>query len=119
MVIETKRRAIEEDEAEVQLSNWVSAHFTHLRLLSSDYGELSSESIPALPLILIQGDVWRLCIAKSESLHELHIIKYQVIGNTETILGIYKLLASLRRLARWVRHDYWPWFVRHILNQGM
>lgn len=117
--IETKRRAIEEDEAEVQLSNWVSAHFTHLRLLSSDYGELSSESIPALPLILIQGDVWRLCIAKSESLHELHIIKYQVIGNTETILGIYKLLASLRRLARWVRHDYWPWFVRHILNQGM
>lgn len=117
--IETKRRAIEEDEAEVQLSNWVSAHFTHLRLLSSDYGELSSEPIPALPLVLIQGDVWRLCIAKSESLHELHIIKYQVIGNTETILGIYKLLASLRRLARWVRHDYWPWFVRHILNQGM
>lgn len=39
-----------------------------------------------------------------------HIIGPSIhIGNTYTVMGAYRLLASLRRLATWMEQDYRPW----------
>lgn len=122
--IVTKRAAIEEDQAILQLNNWVSAHFAKLDSLVGSYApnekakaEVKAKAtMPILPLVKIQGHDWKLLIAEKKT--DLILIHGELaIGSTQSHLGVYQILAALRRLARWVNDEYRPWWIREILGK--
>jgi len=108
--IETKRGGIDEDKANTQLGTWVSAHFAKLSQLTRGDGHL-----PLLPLILIQGHTWEFMIAHKVNARTIEIYRDQSLGDTGSMLGIYQLLAALRRLAQWIDEVLRPWFETHVL----
>lgn len=105
--VETKRAAVDEDEACVLLSLWVSAHFACLRELSS-----AIEALLVLPMLVIQGHTWMLLFAEMKDENRIVILRNFTLGSTTTVLGIFQILAALRRLAEWIDHDYRLWFER-------
>ncbi|KAF2137700.1 uncharacterized protein K452DRAFT_257171 [Aplosporella prunicola CBS 121167] len=109
--IETKRAA-GEDKAHVQLAVWVWAQFARLRQLAP-----AAKSWPVLPLVVVQGYEWRLLFAEVvDDGCAIRILQYVVLGATDIVLRAYQLVASLRRLARWVKDEYRPWFTREVLG---
>ena len=122
--IETKRAAIEEDQAILQLNTWVSAHFAKLDSLVGSYApdekakvEVKAKAtMPILPLVKIQGHDWKLLIAEKKT--DLILIHGELmIGSTQSHLGVYQILAALRRLAQWVNDEYRPWWIQEILGK--
>lgn len=115
--IETKRAAIHEDAAHIQLSLWVAAHFAKLRRLASLSSKqpLAEPKLPILPLIIVQGHVWKLLVAhfvlsSSTAPSSIIILRDIPIGTTASILGCFMAIASLRRLMVWVNHDFQEWW---------
>jgi len=108
--IETKRGDIDEDKANTQLGTWVSAHFAKLSQLTRGDGHL-----PLLPMIMIQGNKWEFMIAHKVNARTIKIYRDQSLGDTASILGIYQLLAALRRLTQWMDEVLRPWFEAHVL----
>jgi len=108
--IETNGGGIDEDKANTQLGTWVSAHFAKLSQLIRGDGDL-----PPLPLIMIQGNKWEFMIAHKVNARKIEIYRDQSLGETGSILGIYQLLAALRRLAQWMDEVLRPWFEAHVL----
>jgi len=108
--IETKRSGIEEDKSNTQLGTWVSAQFAKLsQLVCGDV------DLPILPLIMIQGNRWEFMIAHKVNARKIEIYRDQSLGGTDSILGVYQLLAALRRLAQWMDEVLRPWFETHVL----
>ena len=62
--------------------------------------------LPVLPLLIVQGHQWKLMIAESMNVRHVIILRDISIGDTGSLVGISKLIASLRRLAVWVGCDY-------------
>lgn len=117
--IETKRPGSDEFAARAQLIVWVAAHFSRLHQLLKAYDDgTSRKDIPEMPLILVQGNEWKLAFAKTEAPDEYKMcfMRYVTIGKTDSILGIYTLIASLRRLGQWASDVYQPWFRAYILG---
>lgn len=122
--IETKRAAVEEDQAILQLNTWVSAHFAKLDSLIGTHApneKAKAEvrvkaTMPILPLVKVQGHDWKLLIAEKKT-DSILIHGELVIGSTQSHLGVYQILAALRRLAQWVEDEYRPWWIREILGE--
>ena len=108
----TKRAAIEEDVAQLQLGVWVAAHFERLRQLARP-----SARLPTLPLLFVQGHEWKLKLASVRRGRDILILEDIVLGRTSSGLGSYQILAALRRLARWVDEDYRTWFEEEVLSR--
>ncbi len=58
--IETKRGAVGEDEAHVQLGTWIPAQYTRLRQLMTPQ---ATGKLPSFPVLSVQGQRWLLMIA--------------------------------------------------------
>ena len=41
-----------------------------------------------------------------------------VIGETRSVIGVYKILAAIQALAEWSIADFQPWFLREVLGVG-
>ena len=108
--IETKRGNVDEDRMYVQLGIWLSAHFARLRQLTGGDCQL-----PALPAVIVQGHRWSLMIAEVGVDRKVVILKELRLGATDSVLGIYQIIASIRRLAKWVQEEYRPWFESNVL----
>ena len=109
--IETKRGAVNEDEAHIQLALWVFAHFAKLKQLAN-----CNSVMPVLPLVKILGHDWYLMLAERLPDQRIVILKEVHLGRTRTALGIFQVVASIRRLARWVHEEYQPWFATNVLS---
>jgi len=109
--IETKRGGEEEETVNVQLGVWVCAHFTKLRQLVPD-------GTPMLPLILIlvQGPDWKMMIADAPDESGVVMFRYQMMGQTEGVLGLCKLVASIRRIGQYANQEYTEWFKTYVLD---
>jgi hypothetical protein len=124
--IETKTPDGSREKALVQLSIWVTAHFNRLRALATDPVSIT------LPLLFVSGEHWQLMFARDledsivgcQSLSAVliliqipqEIIDGVTIGNTESILGCYKILAALRHLCSWAAVTFRPWFIDNVLT---
>src|SRR6187551_2168695 len=62
----------------------------------------------------LQCSSWRLYLIK-DSPTAVTMYNTLDLGTTHSILGIYRLLASLRRLATWAEGPFWTWFKQYIL----
>ncbi|KAL2669756.1 hypothetical protein Neosp_015201 [[Neocosmospora] mangrovei] len=110
MSIETKRHGENWDTAVLQLGTWHSAQWRSL-----DWGRSKRVSIDFLPGIIIQGHDWLFVatIMRNDKAIMYHSIS---IGDTKTVLGIYKLVISLQYLQQWIEQTYWPAFRAEVLG---
>jgi len=120
--IETKGAAsggTNELEARSQLLQWTSAWLTRMRrfLHARSVGQIGADAAMAklgFPVIIVSCSAWHLYLIKDTS---AAVTMYSILelGNTHSVLGIYKLLSSLRRLAEWANGPFWSWFKQDIL----
>ncbi|KAL8705946.1 MAG: hypothetical protein Q9201_000940 [Fulgogasparrea decipioides] len=108
--VETKRAAISELTANTQLATWVFAQFEKLERL-----RWGISSIPILPLIMVQGHEWKLLMAHKATPKQVIIYRDLKIGETASLPGIFQVLATLKRLARWTNEEYRTWFENNVL----
>ena len=111
--IETKKGAVGEDEAHVQLGTWLTAQYSRLRQLVSIE---SKAKLPSLPVLSVQGHRWLLMITCIHENNRIDLVKELDLGSTRSIVGVYQVVAAIRRIAQWVRDDYRPWFEREVLG---
>ncbi|KAJ4177876.1 hypothetical protein NW767_014997 [Fusarium falciforme] len=109
MSIATKRHGENWDTAVLQLGTWHSAQWRSL-----DWGRSKRVSIDFLPGIIIQGHDWLFVttIMRNNKAIMYHSIS---IGDTKTVLGIYKLVISVQYLQQWIERTYWPAFRAGVL----
>jgi hypothetical protein len=94
--LETKRGAVDQDTAYVQLGMWTAAHFAKLRQLTQD----RSAALPVLPVVLVQGHEWKMMLASMKPDPRLEMLAYLSLGDTGTLSGVYRVIAAIRRLAK-------------------
>ena len=111
--IETKRGAVGEDEAHVQLATWLTAQYSRLRQLMPDKAKAK---LPSFPVLSVQGQRWLLMIASLQDNDRINLIKELYLGDTDSIAGVYQVIAAIRRIAQWVNDDYRPWFEKEVLG---
>lgn len=103
--IETKTVS-EFDKAKNQLAVWGAAHLARIRKFASCAEE--DEPLCVHPLIHVQHHSWKIyfAVAKPEE-NSVDIVNANVtIGATDSLLDLWKLIRSLRCLARWAQLVY-------------
>ncbi|KAK5651305.1 hypothetical protein OQA88_12649 [Cercophora sp. LCS_1] len=104
VVLETKADSGDLGEAKAQLGVWAAAWFQRMRLLfPQDY-----QTMP-VPLLIARAEAWTVYYA-CEREDGISIYGPVVIGDTLTLASIYKLLASLKAIGRWVATEFKEWF---------
>ncbi len=111
--IEVKRALIGENEAEIQMATWVKAHYAKLRQLAP-----RMRTVPVLPLVCVQGHMWKFMLAQMASPTQVIIHREVVSGRTDSMLGIYHVIAGVKRLADWMQNVYKPWFLEQVIDNG-
>ena len=111
--IEVKRKNSDKDPL-IQLAAWISAEFEKRRI--ENYGL----NMPVLA-IEIEGDQWGLYMvyavesAVDSNSYSLKFIGPQILGDTSSLQGCFKLLDGLCRCADWGVEKYQTWFREEIL----
>lgn len=108
--MKTGRDGKDEKGSNIKLGVWVSAHFAKLSQLNH-----GNEGLPPLPLLMIHGHLWDFMIAHKVNATRIEIYRDLSLGETRSILGIYQLLAAVRRLAQWMDEVLGPWFETNVL----
>jgi hypothetical protein len=110
--IETRSGCFDEHDTKVKLGLWMATLQTRLEKLSRK----DSPQATYLPAIIVFGHTWRLFWVGSLS-DRVPIEEFpHDIGDTRTIPGCYRLMASLRYiLGEWVPGTYLKWFGKEIL----
>ncbi|RTE73158.1 hypothetical protein BHE90_012427 [Fusarium euwallaceae] len=99
--IETKT-ATSSNQGKLQLSVWTAAWFKRMTEL------LPHAKMPTIPLIHVVGHEWHISFASFHGSH-IEVAEELSIGDTRTLLGLYQLVASLRRLGDWIETTYRKW----------
>lgn len=88
-----------------QLAIWTYAWFARVTQVAPN------AHIPALPLLRIVGHDWYVLWAwkNSEDPLRMTLTSDLAFGHTRSFHGVYKILAMLRRLAKWVEEVFQPW----------
>ena len=111
MPMETKATREGEPKANLQLATWIHCQFEIMTRLSRRESEL-----PIMPMLMIQAHSWYLLIAHKWQDEIIIFREAQLsIEGTKSIIGIFQLLESLKRLASWTHHDFRKWYARNIL----
>ncbi|OAA46413.1 hypothetical protein ISF_09546 [Cordyceps fumosorosea ARSEF 2679] len=105
--IETKTTSGTQDSANVQLGIWVAAWHKRIRTVASQAG--TEERLLTLPVVQVIGGVWSVLYVVDDGTHIRVLDDDCRIGNTNNILGIYQLQASIAALGRWVEDTFTPW----------
>jgi len=102
-----------------QLLQWTSAWLTQKRrfLHARSVDQVEADAAMAklgIPVIFVSCRTWHLYLIKDSS---AAVTMYSILelGDTHSVLGVYKLLSSVRRLAEWAKGPFWSWFKQDIL----
>ncbi|KAK8149405.1 hypothetical protein G3M48_007133, partial [Beauveria asiatica] len=109
LFIETKTTSGTQDGASVQLGIWLAAWHERMRTLAALAGS-PQERLLTLPVIQVVGGVWSVMYAVDEGTEIRVLYRNSQIGETDSMLGMYELQASLAALGRWVEGTFQPWF---------
>ncbi|TLS20442.1 uncharacterized protein PpBr36_11277 [Pyricularia pennisetigena] len=71
-----------------------------------------------LPALIIVGHDWKFAATTREDCDGGRTVLWteSTIGSTSNLLGIYRIIWCVRRLARYVEERHWPWYSEHILG---
>ncbi|KAL0929964.1 uncharacterized protein CTRU02_215173 [Colletotrichum truncatum] len=140
--IETKTPGDKWTEAVNQMSAWLIAQWDALddmvaraQALDGDVAAFNAPPSPSpgaarpspaaatglafLPGVIVQGHEWYF-IAITRAAADGYTRRWEkvLIGSTQSTEGVYKIVAVLQLLGRWVEDQYWPWFQRNVLGQN-
>ena len=111
--IEVKVPGGGKNEAMVQLAVWAAAQMEKLNALS---GKL----VPiGIPLVSVEGHDWRLYNTYQKGDGEVvsqRVWGNDLIGDSSSILGIFKIIAAIQMLAQWSHTEYRAWFKKDVLK---
>lgn len=129
MSVETKTQDGQHDKAVAQLFTWAAAQIQRLVRLARSVGR-DIEVPLALPLLSVHGSLWRMYVlswtkdvdyvSMPRYDAKIHTEPQQILwdvfdfGETDTPLGLYKVLAVLQLLMHWAENDFRPWLHRII-----
>jgi hypothetical protein len=108
--IEAKRYGGDTVKGEQQLGIWQAAHW---EFLVSRVGQDAAEGLEFLPGVVVQGQTWSLLVSTRRR-GTTTILCSVEFGNTGSVVGVFQVLAGLRRLRRWSLDVLWPWYKRHL-----
>ncbi|KAK4551670.1 hypothetical protein LTR86_011001 [Recurvomyces mirabilis] len=112
--VETKREGEGQSTGRAQLDIWVAAHLNRLQDLGSAETEL-----PIVPLLLTQGPVWSLLLARRERDGEIWITTiYEriTLGDISMPSGVFKVTSSLLLLMHWAQTVFRVWLERLLIS---
>ncbi|KAK7408302.1 hypothetical protein QQX98_009504 [Neonectria punicea] len=109
--IETKRHGGDGRRADVQLAAWQAAQWS---FLESQAGDKVNE-LAFLPGIIVQGHEWKF-VATTRRDRKTTLWSSHQFGTTMTLVGIFQIMAGLRRLRRWSTEVFWPWYKSQVLG---
>ncbi|RSL46386.1 hypothetical protein CEP51_015940 [Fusarium floridanum] len=101
-------------EAREQLGIWVASWHQRMNML---IGTSSTKPLVTLPLIIVMEHEWRLLFACDRQ-DRIEILKGMDIGSTNSIIGLYTILASLRVIGKWMQDTYLVWFEEMFTKLG-
>lgn len=102
-------------KAFLHIGTWLSAQWRSLAR-----GAKRPQKIEFLPGIVVRDDRWVLvaCIAPQDDTEQPTLLRQIDIGSTDSVLGIYKLIASLQCLRNWAETVFWPAYREEILEMA-
>ncbi|EKJ76972.1 hypothetical protein FPSE_02847 [Fusarium pseudograminearum CS3096] len=91
--------------AEVHLAAWQAAQWQSFYQMAGD----DVKRLEFLPGIIIEGHDWKFVATtwengKTTLLSSLHL------GSTATGVGVYRIMATIKVLSKWVMYYFWPWY---------
>ncbi|KAF4885553.1 hypothetical protein CGCF415_v015357 [Colletotrichum fructicola] len=128
--IETKDSGDKWVDATNQVTAWLVAQWDFLddQVLRAQGVDTSKGSRPTtsaaalsglvfLPGIIVQGHNWHFVAVTRSADGRTRYWENTLIGTTQSIEGIYKVVAALQMLGCWAQEVYWPWLQRAVLRQ--
>ncbi|KAL2814504.1 hypothetical protein BJX63DRAFT_392536 [Aspergillus granulosus] len=113
--IETKRQCgAQPATAELQIGTWHAAQWNLLEDLIARSGGLF-DGLSFLPAIIVEGHDWSFAATTREDQKTVLWLE-QRFGSTNDVVGVYKTIWGLQRLAKWASEVYWPWFRKNALG---
>ncbi|KAM6514422.1 hypothetical protein FALCPG4_18913 [Fusarium falciforme] len=112
MVIETKIAAGDLQEARLQLGIWVASWHQRMKML---IGTSSKKPLVTLPLIIVMEHKWRLLFACDRQ-DRIDILEDVAIGSTDSLIGLYTIIATLRVIGKWMQGTYLAWIEETFRN---
>ncbi|KAK2468696.1 hypothetical protein H9L39_19623, partial [Fusarium oxysporum f. sp. albedinis] len=114
MVIETKIAAGDLEEARLQLGIWVASWHQRIKMLiGTSSTRAATAPIVTLPLIIVMEHKWRLLFAcdRQDRIVNLfqEILEDVAIGSTDSLIGLYTIMATLRLIGAWMQDKYMTW----------
>ncbi|KAK0248755.1 hypothetical protein LTS02_013254 [Friedmanniomyces endolithicus] len=114
MSIETKTALAGSAEATLQLSIWATAQISFLRRMLTKARNGVGPTIP-LPLVIVVGHEWNLGYMEDRG-QEVILWTGIPIGKTDSLLGMYQILAGVQCLVQWAEEVDRPWLEESILR---
>ncbi|KAJ4312672.1 hypothetical protein N0V84_009816 [Fusarium piperis] len=118
--IETKLTGQDWQAALEQTSIWLTAQWACLDKLAGK--EVVATSLEFLPALIVQGhDWWFVATTRNmrpDARYETVLWSKVFIGSTASARGVYQVVTTLQRLAKWCSETYWPWFATQVLRHG-
>lgn len=117
--IETKGPSIGYETALLQVATWHSAQWRSMHR-DTDAGDLErSGEIEFLPGIVVMQHHWWFVATALNQNGKAQTFERLLLGETESIIGIYKLFISLQKLVDWTRDQYWAAFQASVLRPSL
>lgn len=107
------------DEAQLQLKTWLASGIRCLQKLRADVSSKSVErSKQRFPLIgwIAAAHKWQMFLAYEENDNIIRIDGPIDVGTTDTYIGVFKLMALVRRVKQYGEEQYWPNLVKEVLD---
>lgn len=113
--VETKTSSSSTSHAShLQLSVWTAAWYQRIRQLVPE--GIACHGIVTLPLLHIIGHDWRLAFACWRG-DAIEIVGDVMLGDTRGLVGMYTLVAVLRKLGDWIANEYRDWIENVFLER--
>ncbi|UPK97335.1 hypothetical protein LCI18_008270 [Fusarium solani-melongenae] len=108
--IETKRHGGNAAKGEEQLGIW---HAAQWGFLISRAGVEAANELCFLPGVVVQGHSWSLVVSIRRQVTTTILCSIE-FGNTGSIVGVFQVLAGLRRLRTWSLDVLWKWYKKDL-----
>ncbi|KAK2684437.1 hypothetical protein QWA68_016818 [Fusarium oxysporum] len=108
--IETKRYGGDVLKGEQQLGIWNAAQWEYL---ISKAGVDAANKLDFIPGLVVHGETWSLVITTRQH-SKTTLFPGIPFGHTQSPIGVFQVIAGLRRLRRWVLDVMWPWYKQYL-----
>ncbi|RMJ02397.1 hypothetical protein CDV36_015336 [Fusarium kuroshium] len=119
--IETKRTGEDWQAALEQTSIWLAAQWACLDKLVGT--PAVATGLDFLPALIVQGHDWFFVSTtrnrRPDWRYETILWSKVVVGSTASARGLYQVVTTIQRLAKWCSETYWPWFATQVLGHGV